>query len=215
MKNSIGPERLDELLGEARSAGWSVNLLDPNPRKLILTFDDGRRFTTALSTVLDSHGATAIFFVCTARHLSCYPNAPEYWELTESNRRYVLERHIFWGGAHSRSHQPWTPAGDGTGAGVVRGCGKVLRMVRLRAVVLLVDRVPLTMRYAHVKRYVEAVLATVGLVVLSPVSFVNGVAIRLAGGRPILFRQVRPGLNAVPFTMYKFRTMSRAMARRP
>jgi sugar transferase EpsL len=40
-----------------------------------------------------------------------------------------------------------------------------------------------------------------------PVQVVVAVAIRLTMGRPVLFRQVRPGLKGQPFTMYKFRTM--------
>ena len=77
VKNSLAPARLDRLLGEAREAGWSANLLDPNPRKLILTFDDGRRIDDAFAAVLDAHDATAIFFVCTAPRLACYPDDGE------------------------------------------------------------------------------------------------------------------------------------------
>ena len=50
-------------------------------------------------------------------------------------------------------------------------------------------------------------LATVGLVLLSPVALVVAVAIRLTMGSPVIFRQVRPGLHGKPFVMYKFRTM--------
>ncbi len=50
-------------------------------------------------------------------------------------------------------------------------------------------------------------LATIALVVVSPVALVVAAAIRLTMGSPILFRQVRPGLHGKPFVMYKFRTM--------
>lgn len=110
VKNSLRPARLDELLAQARTAGWSANLLDANPRKLILTFDDGRRFSGDLAAVLDAHDATAIFFVCTARHLACYPDAPDYWELSEDNRRYLLERHVVGGHTHSHVNLGAVPA---------------------------------------------------------------------------------------------------------
>jgi len=45
------------------------------------------------------------------------------------------------------------------------------------------------------------------LVVLSPVLGAAAIAVRLGLGRPVLFRQVRPGLHTRPFTIYKFRTM--------
>jgi len=57
------------------------------------------------------------------------------------------------------------------------------------------------------KRVLDIVLATVGLVLLSPVALVVAVAIRLTMGPPVIFRQVRPGLHGKPFVMYKFRTM--------
>lgn len=49
--------------------------------------------------------------------------------------------------------------------------------------------------------------AVVGLVVLSPVLLAVAVAALVTQGRPILFRQVRPGLDGRPFTIVKFRTM--------
>jgi lipopolysaccharide/colanic/teichoic acid biosynthesis glycosyltransferase len=45
------------------------------------------------------------------------------------------------------------------------------------------------------------------LILLSPVIAAIAVAVRLGMGRPVLFRQRRPGLHARPFTIYKFRTM--------
>jgi len=57
------------------------------------------------------------------------------------------------------------------------------------------------------KRAFDIVLAAIALLLLSPVILALCVAIRLKLGSPILFRQVRPGLNGKPFQMIKFRSM--------
>lgn len=57
------------------------------------------------------------------------------------------------------------------------------------------------------KRLLDIVLATSGLVVLSPVMLGVALAVRLSLGSPVLFRQMRPGLRARPFQLLKFRTM--------
>jgi lipopolysaccharide/colanic/teichoic acid biosynthesis glycosyltransferase len=57
------------------------------------------------------------------------------------------------------------------------------------------------------KRAVDVVVAAVGLVVTGPLMALVALAVRLRMGRPVLFRQTRPGLHAAPFTIYKFRTM--------
>lgn len=46
----------------------------------------------------------------------------------------------------------------------------------------------------------------VGLVTL-PITLATAVLVRLRMGRPVLFRQVRPGRHGEPFTLVKFRTM--------
>jgi sugar transferase EpsL len=51
-------------------------------------------------------------------------------------------------------------------------------------------------------------VAGVALVLLAPLFALIGVMVALRLGRPILFRQVRPGLHGVPFVLYKFRTMA-------
>ena len=53
----------------------------------------------------------------------------------------------------------------------------------------------------------DAGVAVVGLVTLAPLMFVTAVLIRLHLGRPVLFRQLRPGLHGRPFTLQKFRTL--------
>jgi len=45
------------------------------------------------------------------------------------------------------------------------------------------------------------------LIGILPVLAVTSLVVYILMGRPIFFRQARPGLNAVPFTILKFRTM--------
>jgi lipopolysaccharide/colanic/teichoic acid biosynthesis glycosyltransferase len=76
---------------------------------------------------------------------------------------------------------------------------------------LVEDKQPLnhgTDHIAHgVKRALDIVLAFVALVVLAPVLGLVAIAIARSDGRPVLFRQVRPGRGGQPFTIVKFRTM--------
>jgi exopolysaccharide biosynthesis polyprenyl glycosylphosphotransferase len=58
-----------------------------------------------------------------------------------------------------------------------------------------------------VKRAIDLAGSLVGLVVLSPLLLLTSLAIWMADGRPILFRQTRVGLHGRAFTIYKFRTM--------
>jgi len=62
--------------------------------------------------------------------------------------------------------------------------------------------------YSAVKRCSDIILAGLGLVVLFPVLVVLSLMISAQMGRPVLFKQMRPGLNGKPFCMYKFRTMT-------
>jgi lipopolysaccharide/colanic/teichoic acid biosynthesis glycosyltransferase len=63
------------------------------------------------------------------------------------------------------------------------------------------------------KRIFDVVVAAAALVVLSPAFAVTGLLVRLTLGRPVLFRQPRPGRNGQPFVLYKFRTMRPAPSR--
>jgi lipopolysaccharide/colanic/teichoic acid biosynthesis glycosyltransferase/glycosyltransferase involved in cell wall biosynthesis len=61
-----------------------------------------------------------------------------------------------------------------------------------------------------VKRAFDVAIAATALVVLAPVLGVVALAVFLRHGRPVLFVQERPGLDGVPFRIYKFRTMRSA-----
>jgi lipopolysaccharide/colanic/teichoic acid biosynthesis glycosyltransferase len=60
------------------------------------------------------------------------------------------------------------------------------------------------------KRVLDVCLAGLAIVLLAPFALVLGVVIALRMGSPVLFLQLRPGLNGKPFTMFKFRTMTDA-----
>lgn len=57
------------------------------------------------------------------------------------------------------------------------------------------------------KRILDLVGASLGLVVASLPMAGIALAVRLTMGRPVLFRQGRPGLDGEPFVLVKFRTM--------
>ncbi len=59
----------------------------------------------------------------------------------------------------------------------------------------------------YVKRVLDRLLAALALVLLAPVMLVVAVAVRIEGGPGVLFRQERVGLDGVPFTMLKFRSL--------
>lgn len=58
------------------------------------------------------------------------------------------------------------------------------------------------------KRIFDIVAAGMAMLVLAPVIALAAVAVALVLGRPVLFRQCRPGLHGRPFTLVKLRTMS-------
>ena len=61
------------------------------------------------------------------------------------------------------------------------------------------------------RRLIDLTGASILSVLLSPVLAGLALAIRLSMGRPILFRQQRPGYKGEPFEVYKFRTMKDAV----
>jgi sugar transferase EpsL len=61
------------------------------------------------------------------------------------------------------------------------------------------------------RRLIDLTGASILSVLLSPVLAGLALAIRLSMGRPILFRQLRPGYKGEPFEVYKFRTMKDAV----
>lgn len=57
------------------------------------------------------------------------------------------------------------------------------------------------------KRFLDVVLASVGLVLVLPLTVLLSLRIRQHFGKPILFRQTRPGIGGHPFQLLKFRSM--------
>lgn len=64
--------------------------------------------------------------------------------------------------------------------------------------------------YDRSKRLFDATASVVGLLLLGPLILLLVPIVAAVMGRPIFFRQVRPGLHGRPFEMIKFRTMTNA-----
>jgi len=60
------------------------------------------------------------------------------------------------------------------------------------------------------KRVLDVVAVIAGAIVLWPLFILLVCMIRLKLGKPLFFKQIRPGLHGKPFTLYKFRSMTDA-----
>lgn len=61
--------------------------------------------------------------------------------------------------------------------------------------------------YDRPKRLLDVLVASLALVVLSPALLAVALVVAVGLGRPVLFRQTRPGLHGRLFELRKFRTM--------
>jgi exopolysaccharide biosynthesis polyprenyl glycosylphosphotransferase len=57
------------------------------------------------------------------------------------------------------------------------------------------------------KRGFDLLLASLALIVLSPLLLVIALAVKLSSRGPTIYRSVRPGIGGTPFSCFKFRTM--------
>lgn len=62
--------------------------------------------------------------------------------------------------------------------------------------------------YSRIKRLLDVTLALILLILLSPIFLLVSILIWVSMGRPVLFRQQRPGMGGQPFMLLKFRTMT-------
>ena len=62
-----------------------------------------------------------------------------------------------------------------------------------------------------IKRFLDIIIASIALILLSPLYAFVAYKVKKNLGSPVLFRQVRPGLHGKPFEMIKFRTMRDAL----
>ncbi len=58
-----------------------------------------------------------------------------------------------------------------------------------------------------IKRLMDISGALAGLIVLSPILLLVAIMVRFTMGSPVIFTQIRPGLNKEPFKIMKFRSM--------
>jgi lipopolysaccharide/colanic/teichoic acid biosynthesis glycosyltransferase len=63
------------------------------------------------------------------------------------------------------------------------------------------------MLYKKIKRVIDLSLSISALLLLFPIFIFVGLLVRQSMGGPVIFCQLRPGLNGKLFEMYKFRTM--------
>lgn len=60
----------------------------------------------------------------------------------------------------------------------------------------------------YIKRCIDTILSLIAILLLSPVLIIVSILVAVKLGRPVIFKQKRPGLDEKIFTMYKFRSMT-------
>ena len=60
----------------------------------------------------------------------------------------------------------------------------------------------------YIKRILDFSLSLIALICLSPILLIVAILVRIKLGKPVIFKQERPGKDEKIFTLYKFRTMT-------
>ena len=60
------------------------------------------------------------------------------------------------------------------------------------------------------KRFLDVLFSLISIIVLSPLMLITFILVFIFLGRPVIFKQERPGKNEKVFRLYKFRTMTNA-----
>lgn len=60
----------------------------------------------------------------------------------------------------------------------------------------------------YIKRPLDFILSLIAIIILSPLILIVAILVRIKLGKPVIFKQQRPGKNEKIFTLYKFRTMT-------
>ena len=61
--------------------------------------------------------------------------------------------------------------------------------------------------YKYIKRLLDVIIATLAVIILSPLMIVTAMAVKLESDGPVIFKQERLGLNGKVFKIFKFRSM--------
>lgn len=61
------------------------------------------------------------------------------------------------------------------------------------------------------KRFFDLFIAILALLSLAPILLVVSILLMIYLGAPVIYRQIRPGLNGKPFEMVKFRSMNNTL----
>lgn len=60
----------------------------------------------------------------------------------------------------------------------------------------------------YIKRILDLICSLIAFIILFPLLLIIGICVRIKLGKPIIFKQDRPGKNEKIFKLYKFRTMT-------
>lgn len=60
----------------------------------------------------------------------------------------------------------------------------------------------------YIKRPLDFILSLIAIIILSPLLLIVAILVIIKLGKPVIFKQQRPGKNEKIFTLYKFRTMT-------
>jgi undecaprenyl-phosphate galactose phosphotransferase/putative colanic acid biosynthesis UDP-glucose lipid carrier transferase len=90
----------------------------------------------------------------------------------------------------------------------IRSFTSVTSSAQRKALVVELQRAPLSELQRLVKRGMDVALSSLAMIFFLPVMALTAFAIKFESPGPVIFRQVRRGFNGEEFVIYKFRTMT-------